>query len=71
MPPNVCVRVCLVLGMTGGWPCGAAGFIAGLFSRKISGSTEYQHWIMEVCMYTRTTYIHTYVGISLCMCVCA
>jgi transcription initiation factor TFIID subunit 2 len=36
-------------------PCGIAGFITGLFCRKISGSTEYQHWIMEevqrVCQY--------------------
>ena len=36
-------------------PCGIAGFIAGLFRRKISGSTEYQHWIMEV--YTVLWYI--------------
>jgi transcription initiation factor TFIID subunit 2 len=36
-------------------PCGIAGYIAGLFDRKISGSTEYMHWIMEevqgVCEY--------------------
>ena len=49
----VCVCVLCVCGARNDWwlPCGIAGYIAGLFSRKISGSTEYQHWIMEVCMY--------------------
>lgn len=39
-------------------PCGIAGFIAGLFCRKISGSTEYQHWVMEVHHSTYIHYIH-------------
>ena len=45
-----CVSGCFSCLHRNDWwlPCGIAGFVAGLFSRKISGSTEYQHWIMEV-----------------------
>ena len=29
-------------------PVGMAGFIAGLFVRRMFGSTEYQYWVMQV-----------------------
>ena len=50
-------------------PCGIAGFIAGLFSRKISGSTEYQHWIMEVytCAICTCAIYYTYIHVHVCI----
>ncbi len=38
-------------------PCGIAGFLAGLFTRKMFVNTEYMHWIMteqsRVCRYEK------------------
>ena len=59
-PPSVI----LIIFRNDWWlPCGIAGFIAGLFRRKNSGSTEYQYWVMEVYMY-----VHVHVCNMYCTC---
>ena len=55
-------------------PVGMAGFIAGLFVRRMFGSTEYQYWVMQVSgqgwLAPFMLGVHLYMQVEISRCSC-